>query len=94
VWFFVHSHIFILYVMLTGTCPFKAVGTGSGLYGSVTTADLGKAPVASPASLTATPAAAIPGATYTDLPVSNIRAVIAKRLQLSKQVFFLNYGIP
>jgi hypothetical protein len=25
------------------------------------------------------------------LPVSSIRAVIAKRLQLSKQVLFLNY---
>lgn len=76
--------------MFTRMCSFKAVGPGSGLYGSVTTADLGKA-----APLTATPAAAhpaaAPGATYTDLPVSSIRAVIAKRLQLSKQVLFLNY---
>lgn len=50
------------------------------MYGSVTSADLGKAPVAAPA------VAARPAATYTDLPVSNIRAVIAKRLQQSKQV--------
>jgi pyruvate dehydrogenase E2 component (dihydrolipoamide acetyltransferase) len=73
-------------------CSFKAVGSGSGLYGSITTADLGKAPVAVAA---VTPAAAhpaaTPGATYTDLPVSSIRAVIAKRLQLSKQVWFFNY---
>jgi len=60
-----------------------AVGSGSGMYGSVTSADLGKAPVVAPA-VAARPAA-VPAATYTDLPVSNIRAVIAKRLQQSKQ---------
>ncbi|PNF25153.1 Dihydrolipoyllysine-residue acetyltransferase component of pyruvate dehydrogenase complex, mitochondrial [Cryptotermes secundus] len=78
-----------------------AVVSGSGLYGSVTAADLGKAPVAVPAAPpTATPAAArpaaAPGATYTDLPVSSIRAVIAKRLQLSKQTiphFYLSVDI-
>ena len=60
------------------------MGSGSGMYGSVTSADLGKAPVAAPA-VAARPAA-VPAAAYTDLPVSNIRAVIAKRLQQSKQV--------
>lgn len=60
------------------------MGSGSGIYGSVTSADLGKAPVAAP-TVAAYPAA-VPAATFTDLPVSNIRAVIAKRLQQSKQV--------
>lgn len=68
-------------------CIFKAVGSGSGLYGSITTADLGKAPVAAPAA--ALPSAA-PSGIYTDLPVSSIRAVIAKRLQQSKQVWPCN----
>lgn len=54
------------------------------MYGSLTSADLGKAPVAAPA--VAAHPAAVPAATYTDLPVSNIRAIIAKRLQQSKQV--------
>lgn len=54
------------------------------MHGSVTSVDLGKAPVAAPA-VAARPAA-VPAATYTDFPVSNIRAVIAKRLQQSKQV--------
>ncbi|KDR24043.1 hypothetical protein L798_09378, partial [Zootermopsis nevadensis] len=85
--------IFILYVVLTGMCIFKAVGSGSGLYGSITTADLGKAPVAAPAA--ALPSAA-PSGIYTDLPVSSIRAVIAKRLQQSKQTiphFYLSADI-
>ncbi|XP_069696667.1 dihydrolipoyllysine-residue acetyltransferase component of pyruvate dehydrogenase complex, mitochondrial [Periplaneta americana] len=74
-----------------------AVGPGSGLYGSVTSADLGKAPAAARAAAPAVarPAPA-PGATYTDLPVSNIRAVIAKRLQQSKQTiphFYLSADI-
>lgn len=57
------------------------------MYGSITTADLGKAPVAAPAPTPiAAHLAAVPGATYTDLPISNVRAVIAKRLQQSKQV--------
>jgi Pyruvate/2-oxoglutarate dehydrogenase complex, dihydrolipoamide acyltransferase (E2) component, and related enzymes len=60
------------------------VGSGSGMYGSVTSVDLGRAPVAAPA-VAARPAA-VQTATYTDLPVSNIRAIIAKRLQQSKQV--------
>jgi pyruvate dehydrogenase E2 component (dihydrolipoamide acetyltransferase) len=73
-------------------CIFKAVGSGSGLYGSVTTADLGKAPAAAPAAAhAAAPSAGAPGGTYIDLPVSNIRAVIAKRLQQSKQVWLRNY---
>jgi len=71
-----------------------AVGSGSGMYGSVISADLGKAPVAAPA--VAAHPAAVPAATYTDLPVSNIRAVIAKRLQQSKQTvphFYLSADV-
>lgn len=71
-----------------------AVGSGSGMYGSLTSADLGKAPVAAPA--VAAHPAAFPAATYTDLPVSNIRAVIAKRLQQSKQTvphFYLSADV-
>jgi len=82
--------------MLTRMCLFKAVGSGSGIYGSVTTADLGKVPIAaSVGAHAATPSAArpaaAPGATYADLPVSNVRTVIAKRLQQSKQVWLYSH---
>ncbi|KAK9301241.1 hypothetical protein QLX08_006322 [Tetragonisca angustula] len=53
---------------------------GSGLYGAITSKDLASAPVAvSQPAITAT---GVPGV---DVPVSNIRAVIAKRLLESKQ---------
>lgn len=71
-----------------------AVGSGSGMYGSVTSADLEKAPVAAP-PVAARPAA-VQTVTYTDLPVSNIRAIIAKRLQQSKQTvphFYLSADV-
>lgn len=60
----------------------EEIKKGSGLYGSVTSKDLeGVEPVSTkPPSVTA-----VPGATYVDIPVSNIRAVIAKRLLESKQ---------
>lgn len=55
------------------------VGKGSGLYGSITSKDLDKAPAGAPAR-------AAPGAgDFEDIPVSNIRKVIAKRLLQSKQ---------
>ncbi|KAG8229871.1 hypothetical protein J437_LFUL008261 [Ladona fulva] len=60
-----------------------AVGSGSGMYASVTSADLTAAPAAAAAPPAAIPRA--PGAAYTDIPVSNIRAVIAQRLLESKQ---------
>ena len=59
---------------------------GTGLYGSVTVKDLAGAP-----AIGAQPAAAVAGApamgvpTGTDIPVSTVRAVIAKRLLESKQ---------
>ncbi|KAJ9597833.1 hypothetical protein L9F63_011328, partial [Diploptera punctata] len=70
-----------------------AVGTGSGLYGSITSSDLDRAPAPAATPVAAARPAAAPGAAYLDLPVSNIRAVIAKRLQQSKQTvphFYLN----
>lgn len=64
-------------------------GRGSGLYGSLTTKDLeglsagGDQAYAS--SGAATPTYSIPaGAAYIDIPVSNVRGVIAKRLLESK----------
>lgn len=61
----------------------EEIKKGSGLYGSVTSKDLeGYQPSVSPAAASVGGA---PGAAYVDIPVSNIRAVIAKRLLESKQ---------
>lgn len=63
-------------------------GKGSGLFGSLTSKDLaGLQAAGTPEARAAAPAAAptIPaGAAYVDIPVSNIRGVIAKRLLESK----------
>lgn len=70
-------------------------GRGSGLYGSLTSKDLDKLKSAAAQTAAApTPAAGAPppsgpvsvpaGAAYVDIPVSNIRGVIAKRLLESK----------
>ncbi|KAF4517593.1 hypothetical protein B566_EDAN008582 [Ephemera danica] len=59
----------------------SSVGQGSGLFGSVTSADLARAGSAPGPSAAAMPS----GAPYTDVAVSNIRGVIAKRLLQSKQ---------
>ncbi|PIO71357.1 2-oxo acid dehydrogenase acyltransferase [Teladorsagia circumcincta] len=56
--------------------------TGSGPGGRVLAADLAKAPDSAAAQAASTPAA--PGADYTDIPVSNMRRTIAKRLTASK----------
>lgn len=62
-------------------------GRGSGLYGSLTSKDLAGLQAAGAPEARA-PAAAAPtipaGAAYVDIPVSNIRGVIAKRLLESK----------
>ncbi|XP_055917994.1 dihydrolipoyllysine-residue acetyltransferase component of pyruvate dehydrogenase complex, mitochondrial isoform X1 [Eupeodes corollae] len=59
-------------------------GKGSGIFGSITSADLaGKSAAGAPAAGKAA-APSGPGA-YIDIPVSNIRGVIAKRLKESKQ---------
>nr|CAG4651961.1 EOG090X08YX [Triops cancriformis] len=70
-----------------------AVNKGSGIHGSIKAQDLATlsppAPIDTPTQ--ATPAAAAskpvaaPGASFVDIPVSNIRGVIAKRLLQSKQ---------
>lgn len=57
-------------------------GQGSGVYGSITSKDLGAFSSAPAAS--APPAPIATGAAYVDIPVSNTRAVIAKRLLESK----------
>ncbi|XP_059484872.1 dihydrolipoyllysine-residue acetyltransferase component of pyruvate dehydrogenase complex, mitochondrial [Neocloeon triangulifer] len=58
---------------------------GTGVFGSVTVADLERAAAKAPSAGVPAPGAAAVGATYVDLPVSNIRGVIAKRLLQSKQ---------
>lgn len=70
---------------LAETQQLRLEGQGSGQYGSITSADLGglSAAGAAPAAGAAAPTLA-PGATYYDVPVSSIRAVIAKRLLESK----------
>lgn len=60
-------------------------GRGSGLYGSLTSQDLSGMTSAGAAPSTGTQAPVIPpGAAYVDIPVSNVRGVIAKRLLESK----------
>ncbi|KAK2582058.1 hypothetical protein KPH14_002763 [Odynerus spinipes] len=58
---------------------------GTGLYNSITSKDLEGAPVAAVAAQAAVPGKIVAGADGVDIPVSNIRAVIAKRLSESKQ---------
>lgn len=60
------------------------IGKGSGLFGSITSDDLGKLDSQAAPSAAAAPQPAA-GAAYVDIPVTNIRGVIAKRLLQSKQ---------
>ncbi|KAJ8712388.1 hypothetical protein PYW07_005230 [Mythimna separata] len=57
-------------------------GEGSGLYGSLKSGDLSGAGAAAPAAAAPAPA---PGASYVDIPLSSMRATIAKRLSAAKQ---------
>lgn len=62
-------------------------GRGSGLYGSLTSADLGGLSAAGAAPSAGAPAQSVSipaGQAYVDIPVSNVRGVIAKRLLESK----------
>jgi pyruvate dehydrogenase E2 component (dihydrolipoamide acetyltransferase) len=60
-------------------------GRGSGLFGSLTSNDLGGLSSGGAPSAASAGAPSIPsGAAYIDLPVSNVRGVIAKRLLESK----------
>lgn len=57
-------------------------GQGSGAYGSITSRDLGS--LSSGPAAAAAPVSVPAGAAYIDIPVSNTRNVIAKRLLESK----------
>lgn len=59
-------------------------GRGTGLFGSITSGDLDSLSGQAPAAVAPPPTPA-PGQAYVDLPVTNIRGVIAKRLLQSKQ---------
>lgn len=63
-------------------------GRGSGLFGSLTAKDLGSMPAGSAAPQFAASTPSMPvmpaGAAFVDIPVSNVRSVIAKRLLESK----------
>lgn len=58
-------------------------GIGSGVHGSIKSSDLAGMSAAGAAPMAATPQA--PQGGYIDIPVSNVRGVIAKRLLESKQ---------
>lgn len=60
----------------------QSIGKGSGIYGSITSQDLSRAGTAGMGA--PSPVAGLAG-TYEDIPMSNIRSVIAKRLLQSKQ---------
>ncbi|KAL3274517.1 hypothetical protein HHI36_015900 [Cryptolaemus montrouzieri] len=61
-------------------------GKGTGLFDSITSADLDKLAGAAPAAVAGAPTAPAPapGAIYVDIPLTNIRQTIAKRLLASK----------
>ncbi|KAJ6649080.1 Dihydrolipoyllysine-residue acetyltransferase component of pyruvate dehydrogenase complex, mitochondrial [Pseudolycoriella hygida] len=77
-----HNQKKIFFTLSPINCVRVRVGQGSGIFGSITSKDLaGRS--AAPSVTAATPV--IPtGAAYVDIPVSNIRSVIAKRLLESK----------
>ncbi|CAH1179828.1 unnamed protein product [Phaedon cochleariae] len=63
-------------------------GNGTGLFGSITSSDLpaaGATPPSAAPTAHSPPAAPAPGAAYVDVPVTGMRATIAKRLLQSKQ---------
>lgn len=66
---------------LAETQALRLEGQGSGAYGSITSKDLGSMSAGGAASA---PAPVPTGAAYIDIPVSNTRAIIAKRLLESK----------
>lgn len=71
---------------LAETQKIRLEGRGSGLYGSFKADDLaGLQSSGAGAGPSTPPPAPLPGQAYIDIPVSNIRGVIAKRLSESKQ---------
>nr|CAD7194270.1 unnamed protein product [Timema douglasi] len=65
--------------------PLESIGKGSGIYGSITSADLAKAPATPGGAPSAPPPTGTQGAPFSDINVSNVRGIIAKRLLQSKQ---------
>nr|CAD7439492.1 unnamed protein product [Timema bartmani]CAD7456365.1 unnamed protein product [Timema tahoe] len=65
--------------------PLESIGKGSGIYGSITSADLAKAPATPGGAPSAPPPTGTQGAPFSDITVSNVRGIIAKRLLQSKQ---------
>lgn len=73
----------------------EEIQQGSGAFGSITSKDLEGAQPHQPAAAAAAPKPA-PGVSFIDIPVSNIRAVIARRLLESKTTiphYYLNQDI-
>lgn len=70
---------------------FQSVGKGSGLYGSITSKDLESAKAAPASAPVSKAPAGAPPQNYKDIPLSSMRAVIAKRLLESKQVSKLQF---
>lgn len=73
----------------------SSIGAGSGLFGSITSADLSRASKAGAAPSVSAGKPSADGA-FTDLPVSAVRGVIAKRLLQSKQTiphYYLNVDV-
>jgi pyruvate dehydrogenase E2 component (dihydrolipoamide acetyltransferase) len=69
---------------LAETQKLRLEGSGSGLYGSLTSKDLGGMGAAGAPQVSAQAPIMPAGAAYIDIPVSNVRGVIAKRLLESK----------
>ncbi|XP_026681992.1 uncharacterized protein LOC103512808 [Diaphorina citri] len=74
----------------------SSIGAGSGLFGSITSADLSKASKAGAVAAPSKSAKPTANGPFTDLPVSGVRGVIAKRLLQSKQTiphYYLNVDV-
>lgn len=73
-------------------------GKGTGLFGAITSSDLGALePHHAPSPAVSTPPPGKPSAAYIDIPVTGMRATIAKRLLQSKQTvphYYLTVDIP
>lgn len=70
---------------LAETQQLRLEGRGSGIYDSIKSGDLSGLSAAAPAAGVSAAAPSAPQGGYIDIPVSNIRGVIAKRLLESKQ---------
>lgn len=64
---------------------FMPSGKGSGIYGSLKSTDLAAKGVAAPTGAAVARPAPVPGASFVDIPLTNMRAAIAQRLTAAKQ---------